>query len=66
MKIYHPKTIDEAVNILEEFMVSDYWYACHNEWKTEDKMIKDINGSFNILRKQIKRIRNNEKRKKIN
>ena len=56
MKIHHAKTIAEAIDNLEQFMIADFWYCVQEEWKTEDIMIKDIQDHFNILRNEIKEL----------
>ena len=59
MKIVHAKTIDEAIDNLEQFFECDMWYSKGAEWKTEEDMLKYLNGHFKILKKEIKRIRKN-------
>lgn len=55
-KTYKPKTIQEAINLLEGFFIVDMWYAKSLEWKNEDMMIKYIRDHFNLLKKEIKNI----------
>ena len=57
MKIYKPKTIEEAIDNIQVFFECDMWYACRTEWKTEEKMIKYLGAHFDILRKEIKCIK---------
>lgn len=64
MKIHHPKTIEEAINDIEEFFKCDMWYAKEAEWKTEKDMIKYLKIHFNILKGEIKRISNQIKIRK--
>ncbi len=61
MKIKHTKTIEEAVDCIEEFFQVDMWYACKSEWKTEKDMLRYLKIHFNVLRKEIKLI----KKKKV-
>lgn len=56
-KVYHAKTIDEAINDLQRFFEEDMWYAKGAEWKTEDDMVKYLKIHFDILRSEIKKLR---------
>lgn len=63
INMHHPKTIEEAINDIEMFFQADMWYAKGNEWKAEEDMLKYLEGHFNILRKEIKRISSKKTRK---
>ena len=52
--IHHAKTVDQAINDLEEFFLADIWYAKNAEWKTEEDMQKYIRMHFGGLREEIK------------
>lgn len=56
-KVHKPKTIEEAIKDLQVFLESDLWYASHEEWKTEDDMLKYIQEHFRILKRQVKKLR---------
>lgn len=56
-KEYHANTINEAIDDLQRFFESDMWYAINEEWETEKDMIKYLRSHFDILRKEIKRIK---------
>lgn len=43
----------EHIHELLSFLESDMWYSIHNEFKSEDDMIKYLNDHFNICLKQI-------------
>ena len=51
-----PETSLEAVEQLQTFFQADMWYAKGAEWKSEEDMLKYINGHFNICKEQIKKI----------
>ena len=77
IKIYHPKTIKEAIDDLQTFLECDMWSKFYPEhkipvtkngkkgflklcrkdvFKNEKEFYKYLDGHFNILRKQIKRM----------
>ena len=56
MKIKHAKTIEEAIDNIQEFFEADMWYAKGAEWKEEKDMLKYLKGNFDILRKEIKKV----------
>ena len=68
-RIYKPKTIKEAIAELETFLQSDMWskfkdekikgeiYKRDDKFNNEEDMIKYLENHFDILRKQIKRLR---------
>jgi len=53
IQVHRAKTIDEAVDDLQQFLECDMWYAKGAEWKTEKDMLKYLKAHFNILRKEI-------------
>lgn len=55
-EIHHAQTIDEAINDLQVFFECDMWFACKNEWKSENDMIRYLESHFDVLRDEIKRI----------
>lgn len=55
--IHHAKTIDEAIDDLEEFLSYDLWHSITEEFASEKDMLKYIKGHFKILRDEIKLIR---------
>ncbi len=57
MEIHHAETIDEAIDMIEEYFQADMWYAKNEEWKKREDMIKYLDGHFDILRDEIKRIK---------
>ena len=50
-----PETPLEAVRELWIFFQNDIWYAKEKEWKTEEEMLKYINGHFRICMDEIKK-----------
>lgn len=64
MTIHRPKTIDEAIDDLWMFLVSDMWYAFNNEMKSDADMCKYLNIHFKILKDQIRYIRKKRKSKR--
>jgi uncharacterized coiled-coil DUF342 family protein len=70
MKLYHPKTIKEAINHFQDFLECDlyskfrptkrlgkeYWTR-EDTFKNEKEFIQYIREHFDILRKQIRRIK---------
>ena len=61
IKTPHAETIEEAIDNIEGFFEVDMWYAQHAEWKKEEDMLKYLKSHFNVLRKEIKRIRRRKK-----
>lgn len=57
-KLIVPKTIEQAIDELQQFFECDMWYSSRNEWLTEEDMEKYLNEHFNILRFEIKAIKN--------
>ena len=55
--IHHAETIEEAIDMIEEYFQADMWYAKNEEWKKREDMIKYLDGHFDILRDEIKRIK---------
>lgn len=61
-KTHHAKTIDEAIDNMQDFLECDMWHSLNEEWKTEKDMLKYLDDHFSILRQEIKRIRRNNKK----
>jgi hypothetical protein len=76
MKTIEPKTIDEAINEIEEFLQCDMWskfkdkkikgkiLVRDDKFKKEEDMQNYLKKHFDILRKEIKRIKRKELKNK--
>jgi len=70
IQIYEPVSIEDAINCLQTFLESDLWSKFKDEkikgtsgvWVREDKFKKEeelwdyLDGHFNILRKEVKKL----------
>lgn len=54
--IHHPKTIKEAIDDLQSFLESDMWHCFEEEFANEDDLVEYLEGHFNILHDEIRRI----------
>jgi len=57
---HQPETPLEAVESLEKFFEADMWYAKGAEWKTEVDMLKYLKIHFDICKKEIKNMEDEE------
>lgn len=52
-----PGTPLEAIEQLQMFFQEDMWHAKESEWKNEEDMINYLNAHFDILKKQIRKLK---------
>ena len=76
--IYEPVSVEEAINYLQTFLESDLWSKFKDEkikgkiWVREDKFEKEedlwkyLEGHFNILRREIKKLRKEKNEEHVN